>query len=74
MNRRPVNSSNVVSVGWEPAAQGADTGTLEVEFKSGGLYRYGEVPETVYEELIGASSPGRYLAQNVIGTYDANRV
>ena len=74
MIRRPVSSSNVVSVGWEadPDENGQPslTGTLEVEFKNGRVYGYLEVPEQVYENLIGASSVGRFLQQNVIGSYD----
>lgn len=74
MNRRPVSSSNVASIGWEPQVEGADIGALEVEFKSGKIYRYADVPESEYEQLIGASSIGRHLSSNIIGVYDAQRV
>lgn len=37
MNRLPVVSSNIASVGWED-------GTLEVEFNHGAVYQYEHVP------------------------------
>jgi hypothetical protein len=74
MNRRPVESSNIASIGWEPDSEDATTGTLEVEFHHGGVYQYSAVPEQEYQNLIGASSIGRYLATNIVGTYDDRRV
>ena len=40
MDRTPVQSSNIRSVGYDPASR-----TLEVEFHSSGLYQYSSVPE-----------------------------
>ena len=54
VNRRPVSSSNIASVGWEQ-------GVMEVEFTSGKTYRYEDVPEGEYQALLGADSPGKYL-------------
>lgn len=70
MNRRKVDSSHLASVGWEGEAE---EGTLEVEFRSGFVYRYDKVPRAVYEALIGASSPGRYFSQNIDGAYEHRR-
>ena len=70
MLRRPVTSSNVASVGWEPGEEGEDVGVLEVEFKSGHVYRYEGVPEREFEALVGAGSVGRYLNAHIIGHYD----
>ena len=64
MNRTPVNSSNVASVGYEP-----NTLTLEVEFKNGTLYQYFDVPETVYQELMRASSVGQFMHANIKNNY-----
>lgn len=64
MERVPVASSNLISVGYDPGSQ-----TLEVEFSSGMIYQYFDVPEAHYHELLGAPSPGNYLAQNIKGTY-----
>jgi KTSC domain len=33
---------------------------LDITFNSGGTYTYHNVPITVWEGLVGASSPGRY--------------
>jgi KTSC domain len=76
MNRRPVRSSNVASIGWEPneGNDGAPFGTLEVEFLHGGTYRYKDVPRQAYMELLGASSIGKTLRQLIIGSYEEERV
>lgn len=74
MNRRPVSSKRVSSVGWEPSEDDPDTGTLEVEFRRGGIYLYADVPRYVYQELLGAQSPGRFMDGNVIDKYEHERV
>lgn len=73
MNRRPVQSSNVSSVGWE-ADGDTGVGTLEVAFKSGHVYRYAEVPQSVYLDFLGASSIGRYFQTEINGRYEHSRV
>ena len=55
MEREPVTSSNVVSLGYD-----ANTETLEVEFKNG-IYQYYNVPQTIYEQMIAADSIGKFL-------------
>jgi len=60
MNRTPVESRNLASVGYE-----VETSTLEIEFHNGGIYQYFGVPENVYQELMNASSKGTYFDQNV---------
>ena len=64
MNRTPVTSSNVASVGYDQ-----NTLTLEVEFHSGFVYQYFDVPEAVYQEFMAADSLGRYLNQNIKNSY-----
>lgn len=64
MNRIPVSSSNVASVGYD-----LNTMTLEVEFTNGSVYQYFDVPETEYRNLLGASSVGTYLNQNIKTSY-----
>lgn len=64
MKRTPVTSSNVAAVGYDP-----DTMTLEVEFRNGSVYQYFDVAETVYQDLMSASSVGTYLNQNIKSTY-----
>jgi hypothetical protein len=60
MQRTPVTSSNLKSVGYDP-----DTRTLEIEFHSGGIYQYSGVPEAVYSGLMSASSHGSYFDSHI---------
>lgn len=69
MNRQPVTSSNIASIGYD-----ADSQTLEIEFLNGGVYQYFDVPQHVHEELMNASSHGQYLAQNIKGVYRYSKV
>lgn len=56
MNRIAVSSSNLASVGYDPANQ-----LLEVEFLHGGIYQYSGVPSSVYDGLMAADSHGSYF-------------
>lgn len=69
MRRQPVNSSNLLSVGYDPA-----TSTLEIEFRSGGVYQYFNVPVPVHDALMSASSHGRYFHRHIKGVYSYIRV
>ena len=76
MQRRPVRSSNVASIGWEPPAgdEQSSVGTLEVEFHSGHINRYRDVPEYEYRQLIGASSVGKWFNQHIKDRFEEERV
>jgi hypothetical protein len=69
MTRTPVTSSSVASIGYA-----SKTKTLEVEFKSGSVYRYFSVPEGVYRGLMSADSVGRYLNQTIKSGYRYSQV
>ncbi len=56
MERLPVQSSNIYSIGYDPVSQ-----TLEVEFNNGSIYQYYGVPEFIYEDFMNADSKGSYL-------------
>lgn len=56
MNRTPVSSSMIASIGYDVNAQ-----RLEVEFKRGAVYEYFEVPEEIYLNLLSAESVGKYF-------------
>lgn len=64
MNKTPVTSSNVASIGYD-----SNSMTLEVEFLNGSIYQYFDVPEVEYLNLISAESVGRYLNQNIKNNY-----
>lgn len=53
MEREMVSSSTIVSIGYDTATE-----TLEVEFKSGGVYQYYNVPETIHVEFTQSGSKG----------------
>jgi len=69
MDRTPVRSSNIRSVGYDPASR-----TLEVEFHSGGLYQYSDVPENIYHGFIRAASKGSYFHDHIKGRYPDRQV
>ncbi len=64
MNRVPVDSSNIASVGYDDS-----TNTLEIEFNSGHLYQYFDVPKNIYDELLIADSVGKYFYNHIKGIY-----
>lgn len=64
MERIPVDSSNISSIGYDENSY-----TLEVEFHSGAVYQYFDVPTNVYQGIREAGSKGQYFAQHVKGYY-----
>ena len=60
MTLSPVKSSVLAAVGYDP-----DTQALEVELKSGGIYRYLDVPEEVAREFAEAPSAGAFWTARV---------
>lgn len=70
MKRVSVQSSNISSVGYDPA-----TSTLEIEFHHGGVYQYYGVPRRVYMGLMKAESKGSYFYQHIkLGGYPYKKV
>jgi len=69
MNRAPIVSSNVESIGYAE-----DDQTLEIEFKNGAVYQYFDVPESIYLALRDADSVGGYLAAHIKGVFRYSRV
>ncbi|WP_129668775.1 KTSC domain-containing protein [Phytoactinopolyspora endophytica] len=65
MRRKAVSSSVVASVGYD-----ADSRTLEVEFHSGEVYRYLDVPEFDVARLLRAESLGRFLNEWIKPRYE----
>lgn len=69
MNRSPVSSSNLSSVGYDE-----DSKILEIEFNDGSVYQYSNVPQNIYEGLMSASSHGKYFHRNVRGSYNYKQI
>ena len=60
LHREPVESSNIVSIGYAP-----DIGFLDVEFTTGAVYRYFNVPRELQAALREADSHGKFLSNNI---------
>jgi len=60
MERIPVESSNLASVGYDSV-----TSTLEIEFHSGAIYQCFAVPQEIYDGLMNAASKGSYFHHNI---------
>ncbi|KAF0114066.1 KTSC domain-containing protein [Pseudotabrizicola sp. L79] len=69
MDRQSVVSSNLAEVGYDPNLE-----TLEVQFKSGGIYQYFNVPAFMYERLMSADSLGRFFNTEIKGHYPEAKV
>jgi len=69
MNRQSVASTDIKSVGYDPA-----TKILEIEFHSGGIYQYLDVPDVVYSDLMNADSKGKYFHRYVKNVYNHRKV
>ena len=65
----PVSSSNIAAVGYDEEQQ-----RLIVMFKGGGRYAYDGVEPEVYKSFLGAGSKGRFLDQNIKGSYPFSRI
>jgi len=64
MERTPLASSSVASVGYDDA-----TRVLEIEFKSGRIYQFEEVPRGVFDWLLRTPNKGSYVARMINGKY-----
>ena len=58
MERTPVQSSTVLSIGYDPATQ-----VLEVELPGGRVYQATDVSQEHADGFVAAESKGRYFAQ-----------
>ena len=65
MRRRRVESEALRSVGYDGKRQ-----RLEIEFHSGEVYRYFDVPATVHTGLMDAESHGEYFSQYIRDRFD----
>ena len=68
MRRTAVDSTTMRSVGYNSSEQ-----ILEVEFTSGVVYQYLEVPAAVFAKLMQAGSKGRYFNEEIRDDYPALR-
>lgn len=66
--RTPVQSSLLSSIRYSIDA------TLDLEFRSGAIYRYFAVPQAVSEGLIAAESKGAFFNRNVRSRFRYHRL
>ena len=69
MQRDRVDSSVIATIGYSP-----DDCVLEVEFHSGRVYQYFDIPVEEYEKLMTASSIGRYFNRKIRDEYRRQEV
>lgn len=67
--RERVQSSGLASIGYSKRKH-----ILEIEFVNGSVYRYVDVPPSVYRDLVSAESKARYYALNIRHNYRSMRV
>lgn len=58
MTRQPIESSNIRSIGVE-------NGTIEVEFKHGGVYQYPDCDPETCQKFLESPSKGTFFAQHL---------
>ena len=69
MQRVLVDSTTLASAGHD-----ARSAILELQFRSGAVYQYFDVPGGVYESLLGSPSKGVYFNQNIRSRYCYQRI
>lgn len=62
VNMISVESSNIESVGWQ-------RNQLFVRFHNGGEYKYSNVPESLFHDMLAADSKGKFLHEHVKGKF-----
>jgi hypothetical protein len=62
MNRQPVASSSLASVGYD-----SEGSMLEVEFRDGRVYRHAGVPDFLFRGLMLARSKGKFFNTRIFG-------
>lgn len=69
LNLLEVESSTIKALGYLSSAK-----VLEVEFVSGGRYRYFDVPQEVYNQFLLTESKGRYLASHIKNNFEYEKI
>jgi hypothetical protein len=64
MKRVPVASTSLNSIGYA-----SNSRVLEVEFKSGAVYQYRDVPKKKFDAMMNALSIGAYFNSNIKDRY-----
>jgi hypothetical protein len=69
MERILVNSNELKSVGYDPSKR-----TLEIEFVTGEILQYIDIPERIYQGLLRTESQGKYINALIKNIYRSNQI
>ena len=69
MQRVSVSSSNIRSIGYDK-----QSATLEVEFTSGDVYQYFNMPDHLYQQFLHTASHGQFLNDHIRYNYRYQKV
>lgn len=69
MHRRQLDSAVIAAIAFD-----AMTNTLEVEFRTGRVHRYLDVPKHVYWRFASAESSGSFFDEEVKDRFEEQRV
>ena len=69
MVNQMVLSSEIEWIGYEQKNR-----MLQVEFITGGIYQYENVPSEVYHEFLDAESYGRFFENKIKGSYPYRKI
>jgi hypothetical protein len=67
--RQPVQSTAIAAIGYSKRRH-----ILEIEFVNGAIYRYLDVPPSVYRDLMSAESKARFYDFNIKKKYRSVRI
>lgn len=65
----PITSSNLAAIGYNPHKR-----ILAVEFKSGAIFHFAGISETVYQQLLEAPSRGSYFHKEIRGKFQGEKM
>ncbi|WML67926.1 MAG: hypothetical protein METHP_01494 [Methanoregula sp. SKADARSKE-2] len=69
MERQPVKSCNLKSVGYDDNFK-----NLEIEFHSGIIYQYQCVPSKIFTDLMASQSVGSFFTSKIQNRYRSKRL
>jgi hypothetical protein len=69
IERQPVQSTVLASAGYDSAKR-----LLEIEFRSGAIYRYLDVPEEIHRGLLAAESKGHFFGAHIRDKFRCERL
>jgi hypothetical protein len=69
MERKPVNASNLRSVGYDAGKQ-----LLEIEFTSGSIVQYSGVSPEVHRRFMSSPSPGSFFQDQIDENFPSKRL